>query len=72
MDDALTPQRLALDRRHRRRQRLSGRMRLGGRLSCCWVRGGDPWACVGGAIVTACECLPLIVEEFGGTECPFF
>lgn len=29
----------------------------------------NPW-CVGSAILAACECLPLIVDEFEGMHCP--
>lgn len=50
---------------------------LGG---CGWAVAGAvagcvaviPWACVGGAIVSACECLPIAVDEFEGMDCPLF
>ncbi len=29
----------------------------------------NPW-CIGSAILAACECLPLIVDEFEGMHCP--
>lgn len=32
----------------------------------------QPLFCVGGGIVSACECLPLFVDEFKETECPGF
>ncbi len=32
--------------------------------------GVRPFACVGGGILAACECLPLMVEEFEDMNCP--
>jgi hypothetical protein len=31
-----------------------------------------PFWCVGGGLVAACECLPLVVKEFEDIECPGF
>lgn len=30
----------------------------------------SPWLCVGGAVFAACECLPLMIDEFEGMHCP--
>jgi hypothetical protein len=42
---------------------------LGTAVSCAAVQA---FLCVGGAVVSACECLPLVVDEFKELECPGF